>query len=185
MVAALPPTVLPSIRREEGDKAKPQIDESHKEEILAYVEYLTKTEGKRAEEAYRIIAEQCGKSMKTNILRWKKERLDAQAAGQSKSDGRRANSDFDEAVLEKMTQRNPNIDFVEAVDGSNASMRYTHEMIQQAAKEVLTTDWRFKDDKRLEALNFSGAWCSHFIGRVGLPKRKIVRKGKDSGASIV
>lgn len=184
-LAPIPPSVLPVIRREEGDKAKPQVDETQKDELLTYFDYLIKTEGKRAEEAYRIIAEQCGKSMKTNILRWKKERLDAQDAGESRSDGRRSNSDFDEAVLEKMTQRNPNIDFVEAVDGSNSSMRYSHEMIQQAAKDVLTTDWRFKDDKRLEALNFSGAWCSHFIGRVGLPKRKIVRKGKDTSASIV
>jgi hypothetical protein len=70
------------------------------------------------------------------------------------------------------------------VDGST-SVRYSHEMIQQAAKDVLTTDWRFKDDKRLESLNFSGAWCSHFIGRVGLPKRKIIRKGKEeSGADV-
>lgn len=72
-----------------GESRKPQIDNHEKEEILASFEALTTGEGKTREQAYKIISDIRGKSMKTNILRWLKERDDLLRTGTPKPDGRK------------------------------------------------------------------------------------------------
>jgi len=72
---------------------KPQIDNLEKEEILASFEGLTVGEGKTREQAYKIISDIKGKSMKTNILRWLKEREERiRSGGEPKPDGRKERS---------------------------------------------------------------------------------------------
>lgn len=105
---------------ESSDSRKPQIDNLEKDEILASFEVLTSGEGKTREQAYKIIGDIKGKSMKTNILRWIKERDDLLRTGTPKQDGRKERrTSIDDSIISSKANN------IDAADGTSSPVKKT------------------------------------------------------------
>ena len=165
-------------------KKAPQFDTEEKRLQLKTVDVLVNEENCSTVHAMGLVAESGGGSI-TSLKRWRNE-LDKE-----KDDGRKVNSDFEIAVVNKLwsnaLHRLSNADLVDPNNSTmeaklwriyNTMYQYTH--ITSSAGETQRSA-EYSDNKKILDLKFSSHWIANFVKRRLFARNKSPEsKGKES-----
>jgi len=172
-------------------KTVKQFSEEEKASTVQVVKEMTEIDGGMSVSAARLLAENLGLGSVSSIKLWTADN-DKKEKGElvEKEDGRRANADFEKDVLSKLFFEEASKALQTEDDGRGASgstddakaakflnIFYNFDMLTRAALETQgSTKW--KDDRKIQALKFSGNWATNFADRQEKVRRKVTSKDR-------